>query len=285
MNLLPDSLSRRFTILAPQGVNLTPFVDVAGNPDLHKKALAAIQRFRGSVYLAEGNLNKSNLTDDGRHVQPADDKSWHLFTLDERGEVGACGRILVHDEDVSFSDLTLSHSALATSIAWGQRLREAVEAEILAARRSQKKFIELGAWAVGADLRCTAEAVRIVLAGYALTQLMGGMAGISTVNTQHGSSSILRRIGGRPLTTEGSELPRFYEPMYRAKLEILKFNSSEPNPRYASHIEMCRMSLPLVSVIAADKVTNPWVSSLQQLQIATNRLSVNNTQFSPAFAH
>jgi hypothetical protein len=82
--------------------------------------------------------------------------------------------------------------------------------------------------------------------------------GISTVNMCHHSSSILRRIGGRPLVAGGSELPSYYEPLYRSNLEILRFDSSSPSERYVPHVERCCADLRAVKVLCRERYTTAW---------------------------
>ncbi len=253
MNLIPQSgnAMRRLFLLAPPGQLPFRFRQVAGDADLHADALARVQQFRGEVYVEEGNLTSEDLTSDGRHVQAADAKSWHLFTMNPRDEIEACGRLLPYLENVGYGDLGVARSSLAESMEWGPLLREAVEEEIRTARRRGVRFVEFGGWAVSRRLRCTTEAVRMCLAWYALCQAIGGTIGLGTANTSHHSSAILRRMGGRPLAKAGHRIPRYYEPRYRAELEILCFDSAEPNPRYAAQIEQCLRALSTVTVITS----------------------------------
>jgi hypothetical protein len=255
MDLSPRSFdcNRSLILLAPFGVRPTPrFVDLVGDRRIFDNVLAAMQRFRGEVYVSEGHLSPSELSFGGRHIHAADSKSWHLLTLDEHGSVAACGRLVLHPHDAGFPDLLVSHSALAHSERWGCHLRRVVEGQIQSTRVRGIQFAELGGWAVARQLRCTTEAVRLVLAGYALGQILGGVAGLSTANTENHSSSILRRIGGIPLATDETPFPPFYEPQYRRKLEILRLDSFRPNPRYETWIQECRAALERVTVICSD---------------------------------
>ena len=256
MNLLPlTHQSRSLILLAPQGARPSRFTDVRRDPELHENILAEMQKFRGGVYVSEGNLTPADLTPDGRHLQAVDYKSWHLLTINEYGSVAACGRLVFHRPDAGFSELLVSHCALAHTERWGYILRRVVEAELRSAREQCMQFAELGGWAIAKELRCSTEAVRMVLAGYALGQTLGGVRGISTVNTQHHSSSILRRIGGSPLSMNGIEVPSFYEPQYRAELEILRFDAFQPNPRYETYIQQCRSALETVMVISSESTS------------------------------
>jgi hypothetical protein len=189
-------------------------------------------------------------------MQDDDHKSWHLLTLDERGRVAACTRYLSHPSTVSFSELTVSHSALATTPSWGPRVRDAIEAELTLARKRRWSYVEMGGWVISERMRCTTEAVRMVLAAYGLAQLLGGALGIATV-TQCGSSPILRRIGGESLLSRGIELPPYYEPQYKFEMEILRFDSSRPSSRYSTWVEDCRSYLQTVPVICGKSAGKP----------------------------
>jgi hypothetical protein len=253
MRLSPGSSSRgrALLLLAPLGREATSFVDVIGDREVYGRVLAQMQRFRGQVYVAEGNLEPSELTADGRHLQSADQESWHLLTLDEYGAVAACGRVLIHRPGAPFSDLLVSHTALAHSDGWGYLLQQAVEEQAQFTRLQGMHFAEIGGWAVAKHLRCTTEAVRLVLAGFALGQSLGGVSGISTANTGHHSSSILRRIGGTPLSVGEIAFPSFYEPQYRAELEILCMDSFRLNRPYDRYVQDCLAEIETATVISS----------------------------------
>jgi hypothetical protein len=254
MNLTPTSphYKRSLVLLAPLGVNPgAPFTDVVGDREVYDTMLAAMQKFRGQVYCLEGNLSLSDLSADGRHVQAVDTESWHLLTLNEQGAIAACGRLVLHREDVGFDDLLVAHTALAHCERWGRLLRWAVEERMLAARRRGIRFAEIGGWAVSRALRCSTEAVRMLVAGFALGLALGGVAGISTANAGNHSAAILRRIGGESLMAGETPIPKFYEPQYRRDLEILYLDSFHPNPRYEAPIQECREALEAVTVISS----------------------------------
>lgn len=267
MNLLPGfHRLRNFLMLAPRTANLSSFGQVSGDPLLYHRVLSAVQRFRGQVYLSENNLKPSDLTPDGRHMQASDYESWHLITLTSEGKVGSCGRLRIYQESSCFSDLAVSHSALAKSPVWGASVRKAVEQILATTRRKRLKFSELGGWAIAPELRCTTEAVSMLLAGYALADTIGGIAGISTVNLRHGSASILRRMGGVPLESDGQELPSYYEPQYSSELEILRFDSKSANPRFRTRIQECRALLRHMPVICPERTADLRMGPLANLQ-------------------
>lgn len=253
MRLIPSSSTgsrRQFAFLAPNDSNVSSFQDVSVNPHRHDTLLAEAQRLRGKTYLDLGALDSSQLTADGRHIHAADDRSWHLVTLDDDGRVLACLRYLAHPSDVSFSKLTLSHSALAKSDVWGPKLRAAVEAELSCARRRRCSYVEIGGWAITEKLRCTTEALRMIVTAYALAHLSGGALGITNATLQSCSASILRRIGGQRLTAGGVELPSYFETDYQSvEAEILRFDSLAPNPRYKKWMKECQAGMREVPVI------------------------------------
>jgi hypothetical protein len=82
--------------------------------------------------------------------------------------------------------------------------------------------------------------------------MLGGGIGIATATRRHGSSSILRRLGGRPLVIQGTELPSYYDPQYGCEMEILRFDSEEPNPRYEVWINDLSDYLQTSAVMAPD---------------------------------
>lgn len=244
-------------MLAPPSFESSLFTSVNVNGIEYNRLLSAAQKLRGRIYLRDGAIQPSQLSSDGRHVQREDLHSWHLLTLDENGVPGACARCVQHENTASFSDLSISHSALAKCRQWGRALRIAVEDELQAAHSRDVLFFEIGGWAISEALRCSTEAVRMLISFYALMQLLGGVIGVSTATTRHSSSSIIRRIGGRSLVGMGVELPSYYDPEYRCEMEVIRFDSMSPNPRYTSVIDECRQYLRNVTVIQATPQFSP----------------------------
>src|SRR6202451_4193484 len=147
------------------------------------------------------------------------------------------------------------------------RMREAVEAELDCARRRGVWYVELGGWAVCESLRCTTEAIRTLLTVYALSQVRGGAVGLSSATTRHHSSSILRRIGGRPLKAKGVEVSPYYDAQYACEMELLSFDSESPNQRYAGWIRDCREVLHQLPVVVGAPA-DAFASDLLRLHVA-----------------
>jgi hypothetical protein len=210
--------------------------------------LLEMQRLRGSVYLEDGAIGADQLTD-GRHRADIDEVSWHLLVVDQDDRVCGCVRFHAHPEEAHFLHLNVSRSALACSKEWGARLKGAVESELALSRRLDLPCVEIGGWALAEGIRGTCEALRMALAMYSLSQAFGGAVGISTVTRRHCAASILRRIGGRPFQDAGVELPAYDDPQFKCEMELLRFHSWAPNPRYAVWIEEIRKELRAIPVL------------------------------------
>jgi hypothetical protein len=204
--------------------------------------------------MQDGAIQSSDLLADDRHVQPPDDRAWHLLTLDKNEIVVACIRYFAHEPGVRFSELSVASSHIARSAEFGPRVREAVETELDCAKRRGFWYVELGGWAVCESLRCSTEAIRTLLTVYALSQVRGGAVGLSSATTRHHSSSILRRIGGRSLKASGGEVSPYYDAQYACEMELLSFDSDCPNERYAAWIRDCREALHRIPVVVGPSV-------------------------------
>jgi hypothetical protein len=252
MRLVPNAASapKRLIVLAPaDGEVPDSFLQVEENPELHETLLSEMQTLRGARYLMDGAITPLQVSADGRHRLAVDEKSWHLLALNKDGTVCGGARCRKTSNRIAFSELGVGVSSLAQSDVWGMKLRVAVEADLELARRKDVAYIEFGGWAVAEEFCCTTEALRIALGAYSLSRSLGGCVGISAATRRHHSSSILRRIGGRPLTADGVELPPYYDPQYACEMEMLRFDSSFPNPRYEVWIEEIRAHLYTAPVV------------------------------------
>jgi len=236
--------NRRLMMLAPVGAR-TGFVNTQVDPERHAHFLTQLQILRGLVYVQGAFLAAQDLRN-GRHHVAADRQSWHLLSLDEHDRLCGCIRFTQHHNEVSYSQLAVSHSAIARCSDWSDTLQSGIEDELALARRADLSFVEVGGWALAEDARGTSEATRMALATFALSQLIGGAVGITTAR-ERGSAPILRKIGGRALNA----LPPYHEPMYRCQIEILRFYSWDPNPRFKGWIEDLKGELQGVTVLTS----------------------------------
>ena len=108
--------------------------------------------------------------------------------MDRHDRVCGCLRYREYSNEASFSELSMSGSALAKSTL-GWALEAAVYAERLLAIKLRVPFVESGGWALAEEIRGTTEALRMALAMYGLSQALGGAIGISTATQRHSSAS------------------------------------------------------------------------------------------------
>jgi hypothetical protein len=211
--------------------------------------LSELQKLRGKVYLEDGAIDRSELSSDGRFIQSIDDYAWHLIRINENGDVCGCARYMSYSSNVSYAETGVSKCTLSRSWEWAGSLKSAMDSEISLARRMRVDYVEVGGWALAPELRCSPEALRIALGTYSLARLLGGCIGVTTATQRHCSASILRRIGGQRLMAQGVEIPPYFDPRFDCEMEILRFDSAQPNPRFERWIEELKCYLSTVPVI------------------------------------
>jgi hypothetical protein len=262
---------RKLVLLAPSEAFVPRrFENVESSASRHEELLAGAQRLRGKLYLQDGAIGSHQLARDGRQRLPGDEQAWHVLALDERGEVAGCSRYVAHPNTIGFHQLMVRNAAVASSPEWGTMFRHAVAREMEHAHRRGVAYVEVGGWALTPKLRRTREALRLALATYGLARALGGCIGIATATQRHCSSDILRRIGGQRLNLDQIDLPPYYDPQYGCKMEVLRFDSIRPSPRFDGWInDLCsywRQAPVIRSVISAQRT--PWavppLNSLQQ---------------------
>lgn len=246
-NNLPE-----FIILAPEQAAVPKtFRNSWCDSEIHEQILGDMQQMRGRVALEEGAIQKSDLDQAGRHLMPGDENSWHLIRMAAKGRVRGCARILVHPETATYSNLRLSSSAAAKDPLWAKQIRWTVEKEIAIARKTKMKLVEPGGWVLEEQLRGSSEAISIALSAFAWSQLIGDCLAYVTATVKHGSSSMLRRLGGDSLYFGGQEIPKYYDPAYQCDMELLKMQTRAMNPKFES------MLAPLRGLLSAATVLQP----------------------------
>ena len=229
-----------------------PAVDV--NPERHDEILGQLQRLRGSVYLHDGAITSAQLSSDGRHMLGIDAGSWHVVSVQPDGRVTGCARYRAYGKNAQPEHLSAWRSALAHDRTWRGTLHMALESEISLARKRNVDYVEVGGWAIAEDMRYTMEAMNIALSTYALARSIGGCIGLTTATVRNCSSRILRKIGGRSLGLPGCPLPSYFDPHYGCEMELLRFDSNAPNPKYQTRIDDIlggSFELPVVCARAA----------------------------------
>ncbi len=261
---ISSSTAKSLLLLAPPAHS-----GMSGSPDVtkfvdwnHEQLLSKVQRFRGATYLRDGAITEKSLDSEGRHRVDADFRSWHVLMLDEHGDICGCSRYSSYWIGEDFDDLAVGRSALAHSDQWGAKLRAAIELERRKALREDCNFAEVGGWAISESLRGTTEAIRIALATFALGHCLGVCIGVTTATVRHSSANLLRRIGGQRLSVDNTELPKYFDPEYECEMEILRFDSSAPNPKFAPWVDQLTMEMASVPVVASQ--LSPWVSARKE---------------------
>ena len=206
---------------------------------------------RGRIAICEGAIHPSALDHSGRHHMPGDLASWHLIRLDESGRIRGCARVLVHPQSAVFSDMQLAHSELAKNPLWRHKVRAAVEADIKRSQKRQCTLLEPGGWVVEEDCRGGKDAAAIALSAIACSQFQRNCVAYVTATVKHGSSTILRRLGARPVKWQGEELPKYYDPNYGCEMELLRLDAQTLNERFEAPIRQLQQVLLCSSVLQA----------------------------------
>jgi hypothetical protein len=245
-----NSVESRIVLVAPSSESVSDFFDnVQIDARLHNDFIGDIQRFRGGIYLEDGAVQRHQLTPDGRHETPEDDNAWHMLLLDKQQKLTACALYNEHQNTVEPTDLRVRHCPLATQSEWSSTLWKAISDEITRARREHLEYAELGGWAVAPESRRTSGPLTMALAVYGFSRRHGGALGMTTATFRHCSAVILQRLGGSRFEVDGTVLPPYYDPRYSCMMEMLRFDSRRPNPKYVSLIDQLRDRLAQVLVI------------------------------------
>ncbi|HET9372773.1 MAG TPA: hypothetical protein VFO19_21065, partial [Vicinamibacterales bacterium] len=93
---------------------------------MHATLLEELQRLRGTVYLEDGAIKPEQLSADGCHRTPEDQRAWHLLVLAE-GQVRACGWYLEHQHARSIQDLRVRSCPLVKSGDWKHTVDRAID--------------------------------------------------------------------------------------------------------------------------------------------------------------
>jgi hypothetical protein len=240
----------RLVVLAPPTIVPGSFDNVDVNPERHAGLLAEMQRLRGRVYLNDGAITPQQLTADGLHQTPEDEKSWHLLMIDSNGCVDGCIWYMAHEATVAPDRLRVKRSPLADEPAWRDTLRDAVNQELATAQKEGVGICEVGGWAVDERNRCTSEGLVLALGSFSLANMLGGAICLTTATVRHCSSTILRRLGGSHLQAGDRVLPPYYDPRYQCEMELLRFDSRRPSAKYLHLIALLKDRLAEVLVIA-----------------------------------
>jgi hypothetical protein len=228
-----------YLILAPASTVIIPpqFTQVIHNPSRHDQLLADMQRFRGKVYLADGAIQASSLTD-GRHAVDLDEHGWHLLSIDPEGKIYACLR---------YSEIF----SVAQYLGIPDQFRKAVQVELKRAQHAHHCFGEVGGLAISEEHRASREFINLILASFGIIQVIGGCCGIATATVRHNSAGMLERIGLYRLTLDGVDLPVYLDDDYACEMVALRFDSLRPMPAYTGAVRRLRLEMEVTTVVTA----------------------------------
>jgi len=246
------SVEDSLVLLAPRHATIPSTLEnVDANPQRHDRILAQMQRLRGSVYLRDGALRAQDLSLDGRHDTPEDHRAWHLLIQDDQQRLTGCIWYLQHPALPTFDQLRLRNSAspLLRHSDWGSKLQAAVTSDVARAARERIHYAEVGGWAVDRTSRL-ADCLLLVLGTYGLSQLLGGAFVVATATVRHASAAVLRRLGGSHLEGDGFTVPSYYDPRHDCEMEVLRFDTRRPSPKYAAMVGSIKDKFDRISVIA-----------------------------------
>jgi hypothetical protein len=240
----------RIVFVAPS-IGAVPdlFRDVVVDASQHRQLVRDVQRMRGGIYLKDGAIQEQQLTPDGLHQTEEDETAWHMLLLDKGRRVSACASYLEHESSVAFNQLRARNTPLAHQPEWRPKLVEAIELDLARARGDGLHYVELGGWAVTQECRGTAAPLALVLAIYGFSRRATGAMGMTTATFRHCSATILKRLGGARFEAGGTTLPPYYDARYRCLMEMIRFDSRRPNPKYVDLIDQARDTLSAITVV------------------------------------
>lgn len=246
--------SYRLQLLAPANRTTPLPVQTVVDPRAYTAHLHSLQQLRGRIYVEDGAIQPWEVDAEGRHISDLDESSWHFLLVNERDNCIGCARYLLHRREATFADLRLRTSALAQCPKWGQKLRQAVETELIRARLEGIGFAELGGWAIATEYRHTKAALEILLGSYLWAELIGHCLCATTATVRNQSAPMLRRMGGRAFACRAEELPGYFDPQYGCLMELLRFDSRELPARFSPLLREMRTKVTAASVLCAEPV-------------------------------
>lgn len=249
-----SSVADRLVILPPPDQAVPESLKrLTVNAAQRSELLRDIQRLRGRIYVQDGAVQTHELTEDGRHETPEDEKSWHIVMLDrQNGQPSACLWYLEHLCATSIKDLRIHNSPPAVDPEQGAALRASVVDQIAEARADGIPYTEVGGWATDRFDRCSPDGLLLILATYGLSRMVsGGALGVTTATIRHSSAAILKRLGLSYFPVGKSRVPPYFDPRYQCQMELLRFDTRAANPRFETHIDQLIEQLADSRVVAS----------------------------------
>jgi hypothetical protein len=199
-------------------------------PPDYDDVIAAIQRLRGSVYVADGALPPSFIEPDGRHRSALDEISYHLTLWN--GKVEGCLRCTLYPSDYPVEKYKVFELIRRMPIEQAALYGHSLKKYLAEWECKGFKVGETGGLAINETFRMNAVSMAIPLAGWSLARIKKRQVWIASATERNRSAEILCRLGGWRLKHDGMELPAFFDAAYGCKMEFIGFDSDTLNPKF-----------------------------------------------------
>ena len=228
-------------------LSLLPPRDLAAlDDDAYDAKLAAVQRLRGRVYLADGAIPASALDATGRHRSDVDPLSWHVLAERRDGSLCGCIRTTVHStvEELESGPLfrLLNRTAPDVRAAHLAAIHAAIDVS------GDHRSFEVGGWATDENERRSLLPVYLALSCWSMIRLQGLTVAFAATTDRHGSSSMLVRLGMFPVRHDERPLTPFHDSAYGCWMQILQA-TDQPAPAYDDVV--CRLEEQLLPLVAS----------------------------------
>jgi len=222
-------------VLPPrQGCRIFPI------PQDYDTTLSAIQKLRGTVYVADGALSTSALDVEGRHISEDDEHSYHLVLWN--GQIEGCMRIRVYEQPPEASALRVYDLVRRMPEEIIPRYHTAL-CDFIQQWHARGYLIgEAGGWAVGSNYKGSTISLVLPLADWAFSR-MQKLVHLASSTQRNGSADMLRRLGGWRLSLGEEELPPFYDSAYQCQMELQGFCADILNPQFEPAVEDLKLLL------------------------------------------
>jgi hypothetical protein len=192
------------------------------------------------VFLADGAITQEQLDESGGYATRLDHQAWHLYLTGKDGGVCACCTQILHPRGVEVEELRVYELLHEMEASRREPYASAIRSLLQQANDRNIRFGEAAAWAVEENIRHRRGSMMIAVAGWSLLQTLGHALVIAAPTLRHHTSSIERRLGGFPLTFQGSPLGLFHAPSHRCDMEFVWFDTERPLPKFAQFISEMR---------------------------------------------
>jgi hypothetical protein len=227
-------------------------------PPNYDAVLSAIQRLRGSRYFADGAIPAAALDAQGRHVTAEDEKCYHLVLWN--GGIQGCLRLRLHSK----SDGQITNYGVYDLIRrmpgeLAAKYHAGLEELIHTCYNAGFALGESGGWAISREFQGRVAMLALPLAAWSFARIHSREIRVAATTERNGSAEMLRRMGGWRLKLRGEELPPFYDPGYKCKMELVCFDSDILNPKFEPAVRDLQILLEEQCTVHSERMENKLV--------------------------